>query len=213
VGFDRESFPTKRDAENYFKKLLKRTLHILFRKNSLKWYELANKNLAYYHTTESLPSSKVSFSYPFRQANVKPKKKNLLGKYLTIGKWHFAISIKPMLNPYLGFNVRSHIVFTSDGINALEDKELIHSYRRKKGKRMFNEEWRDLLLAFISNFKRDNLISVNVSENDTLIMKNTVELFWSDYGYLDPKDLTRQGIFTYEDDEEIEVVEKINETE
>jgi hypothetical protein len=212
LGTERESFPTKRDAENYFKKLLKRAIHLLFRKKRLNWYELANKNLAYYHTTESLPNSKVSFSYPYRAATVKPKKKNLLGKYLTIGKWHFAVSVKPILKPYLGFNVKSHIVFTSDGLKTLEDKELIHRHRRKKGKRMFNVEWRDLLLAFISSFKnRENQISINVSSSNKLIMKNNVELFWSDYGYFDPKDLTRQSIFTYEDEEEIEETEQIME--
>jgi len=205
LGYEKEIFPTKREAENYFKKLLKRSLHLLFRKKRLNWYELANKNLAYYHTTESLPSSKVSFSYPFRSKKAKDKKKNLFGKYLTVGKWHFAVSVKPMLSPYLGFNVRSHIVFTSDGLKALEDKELIHSHRRKKGKRMFNEEWRDLLLAFISSFKNSqNQISINVSNSDNLVMKNTVESFWSRYGYFDPKDLTRQTIFSYEDEEEIE---------
>jgi hypothetical protein len=70
---------------------------------------------------------------------------------------------------------------------------------------MFNEEWRDLLLAFISSFKNSqNQISINVSNSDNLVMKNTVESFWSRYGYFDPKDLTRQTIFSYEDEEEIE---------
>lgn len=215
LDYTKENFPTKRDAENYFKKLLKRALHLVFRNRGLRWYELANENLAYYHTTESLPSSKVSFSFPYRPAKTKPKKKNLYGKYLTIGKWHFAVSLKPILSPFLGFNIKSHIVFTTDGINTLEDKDLIHSYRRKKGKRMFNEEWRDLLLAFISSFKdRNGKISLRVSATEKIVMKNNVELFWSDYGYLDPKDLTRQSIFTYEDEEEdLEEVEQIVEAD
>ena len=70
---------------------------------------------------------------------------------------------------------------------------------------MFNEEWRDLLLAFINSFKnRENQISINISRNDKLIMKNNVELFWSDFGYSDPKDLERQSIFIYEEEEEID---------
>lgn len=211
LGFERESFPTQRDAENYFKKLLKRVMHLLFRNNRLNWYELANKNLAYYHTTESLPSSKVNFPYPFRPATAKPKLKNLYGKHFD-NKWHFAISLKPILSPYLGFTVKSHIVFTTDGLKALDDKELIHSLRRKKGKRMFNEEWRDLLLGFLSSFKNSSdQISINVSSTEKLLMKNNVELFWSDFGYLDPKDLERQSMFTYEDDEELdeELIERI----
>lgn len=205
LGIEREAFPTKRDAENYFKKLFKRAIHLLFRNNKLNWYELANKNLAYYHTVESLPTSKVNFSYPYRPATTKPKLKSLYGKHFD-NKWHFAVSVKPILTPYLGFNVKSHIVFTTDGLKTLEDKDLIHSLRRKKGKRMFNEEWRDLLLAFINSFKnRENQIAIKVSENDKLIMKNNVELFWSDYGYYDPKDIERQSIFTYEDEEDVEI--------
>ena len=211
-GLQTETFPTQRDAENYFKKLLRRVIHILFRNIKLNWSELSNKNLAYYHTIESLPTSKFSFSYPHR-TKINQKKKNLHGKYLTIGKWHFGISIKPTLSPYLGFSLKSHIIFTSDGMKAFDDKDLIHSYRRKKGKRMFNEEWRDLLLAFISSLKNaNNEIFINVATNDRLVMKNNVELFWSKYGYYDPKDIERQSLFSYEDEEEEteDVVERIN---
>jgi hypothetical protein len=34
-------------------------------------------------------------------------------------------------------------------------------------------------------------------------MKSSVELFWSNYGYFDPKDKNRQSIFTYEEDDEL----------
>lgn len=207
VGYERETFPTQRDASNFFKKLLKRSIHVLLRKIRLNWYELANKNLAYYHTTESLPKGKVTFAYPHRKlkSKRKTKKKNLIGKYLTVGKWHFAVSFKTMLDPYLGFKLKSHIIFTSDGSKALSDPEFIHSHRRKKGKRMFNEEWRDLLLAFLSSLKNNkNQISIEVAPNEKLIMNNCVELFWSDHGYYDPKDIERQNIFTYEDEDDTE---------
>ncbi len=212
LGYKRETFPTLLDAENYFKKLMKRALHLLFRNNKLNWFEFANKKLAYYHTTESLPSSKVNFSYPAISSHKKSKKKNLIGKYLTVGKWHFAISLKPTLNPYLGFNVRSHIVFTSDGSKTLDDSELIHRYRRKKGKRMFNEEWRDLLLAFISSFKNnEGKIDIKVSSSESLMMEDTVEMFWSDFGYLDPKDLERQSLLAIKEEEDFEELDQITE--
>ncbi len=210
LGFERETFPNQRDAENHFKKLLKRSLHTFFKENKLYWYELANKNQAYYHTPSSLPSSKVNFIYQFRKKHTK-KNKKLYGKYLTLGKWHFALSLKPMLNPYLGFAIKSHIVFTDHGFKTWEDKALLHSHRRKKGKRMFNEEWRDLLLAFIQSLKNENaIIEIKVSESEHLIMKSNVESFWSDYGYFDPKDKNRQNIFIYEErDEEIEDIEDV----
>ena len=33
-------------------------------------------------------------------------------------------------------------------------------------------------------------------------MKDMVEMFWSNFGYFDPKDLERQSLFTYNEREE-----------
>ena len=72
---------------------------------------------------------------------------------------------------------------------------------------MFNEEWRDLLLAFINSLKGKNgAIEMSIAENSVVKMKDTVELFWSDVGYNDPADETRQELFVEEDKEE-EIVE------
>jgi hypothetical protein len=199
-GYDREIFPTCRDAENHFKKLLKRGCHNFFKEKQFLWYDLANKNIAYYHTPTSLPSSKVDFTYPFNNTK---KKKQLFGKYLTVGKWHFAVSVKPVLHPSIGFHLKSHIVFSKSGFKALDDKELQHTHRRKKGKRMFNEEWRDLLIAFINSLKNDEgLIQFKTSANQPIVMNDMVEMFWSNFGYFDPKDLERQSLFTFNEREE-----------
>ncbi|MCE7044395.1 toll/interleukin-1 receptor domain-containing protein [Dyadobacter sp. CY312] len=202
LGFGSESFPTQTDAENYFKKLLKRGLHNLLKKNGLRTYELSSKNLAYYHTPSSLPTLKVAFKYPFKNDG-KTKRKNLFGKHLTIGKWHYAVSFKAVLQPFLGFKLASHIIFTSNGYRALKDPELQHSHRRKKGKRMFNEEWRDLLVAFINSLKDSNeKIEFMSNVEEKLTMKNMVEMFWSDFGYIDPKDAERQALFIDVDKDE-----------
>lgn len=203
LGFESFIFPTHRDASNHFKKLFKRALHLFLKQRHLYWYELANKSNAYYHTPNSLPSTKVSFFYPYSNMR-KPKRKNLFGKYLTLGKWHFAISSKVILQPFLGFSLKSHLVFTNNGFKAWEDKSTIHSHRRKKGKRMFNEEWRDLLIAFINSLKDDNgIIQIMVGENSMIKLKDNVELFWSDFGYLDPSDATRQEIFVEVDNDDV----------
>jgi len=202
-GYAKESFPSFRDAENHFKKLLKRALHIYLKSKQLYWYDMANKNMAYYHTYSSLPTSKVNFDYPYRQ-NARSKTKNLLGKHLDIGKWHFAISAKPSLLPFVGFNIKSHLIFSKKGYQAIDDKELQHLHRRKKGKRMFNEEWRDLLLAFIKSIGDENgniILSTNIEKD--IVMKPNLEMYWSDFGYLDPKDLERQELFVEDEREEL----------
>jgi uncharacterized protein YueI len=204
LGYEKDTFPSYRDAENHFKKLFKRALHNYLREKNLKWYEMANRNVAYYHTPTSLPSSKTAFHYPFHTEG-KPKKKNLFGKYLTIGKWHYAISVKPALFPFLGFHIKSHLIFTKNGFKPLEDSDLQHSYRRNKGKRMFNEEWRDLLVAFISSLKNEEgIIQINTDSLQPIVLKNSLEMFTSNFGYNDPKDLKRQGLFNQEDREEFD---------
>jgi hypothetical protein len=202
-GYEKETFPSYRDAGIHFKKLLKRALHNFLKGKQLSWYEMANKNIAYYHTLSSLPTSKVTFSYPYSETGRK-KTKKLFGKHLDIGKWHFAASVKSSLLPFLGFHLKSHLIFSKRGFQAIEDKDLQHMHRRKKGKRMFNEEWRDLMLAFIKSIgDPEGKVILPTSTDTGIIMKLNPEMFWSDFGYSDPKDLERQQIFVDKEREEI----------
>ena len=165
---------------------------------------MSNKNLAYYHTYSSLPTSKVKFDFPYR-ADVKSKTKNLIGKHLDVGKWHFAVSAKTALAPFVGFHLKSHIIFSKSGYQAIENKDIQHSHRRKKGKLMFNEEWRDLLLAFMKSIENsDGNIILSTSTETDIIMKPSVETFWSDFGYIDPKDWKRQELFVQPDRDDMD---------
>lgn len=80
------------------------------------------------------------------------------------------------------------MVFTSDGFKLLQDEKKVHGYRRRKGRRFFNDEWRDMQLAFIQRLKdNDNEIKIMVSHaGDYLKMNNWPEMFWSEVGYRDP---------------------------
>lgn len=205
IGFDSKAFPTQRDSENFFKQLLKNVFHTIMRNRGMFWYEMANKQLAYFYTPANLTTLKVKFDYPFRETK-SSKTKNLIGKYTTMGQWHFGMSVKPILSPILGFSLKNHIVFTEDGFKVWKDakgepdKAKIHSHRRSKGKRLFNEEWRDMQLAFIHGLKKDDHIKVPLSADFLLEMPTTTETYWADFGYYDPKDKTRQGILgTYEE--------------
>ncbi|HBG70485.1 MAG: hypothetical protein A2W93_09520 [Bacteroidetes bacterium GWF2_43_63] len=208
MGFESSKFPNHRDTENHFKQLLKKVFHQIMKNRGMFWYEMANKRLAYYYTTSNLTSLKVKFDFPNRKTN-KSKNKNLIGKNSTNGYWHFAVSVKPILSPVLSFSLKNHIAFTDDGLNVWKtdknevDKEKIHRERRKKGKRLFNEDWRDLFLAFISALKKDGKIEIKLSSNFILDMPVYPEMFWADFGYFDPKDKTRQGLlsmYDFEDD-------------
>jgi len=214
-GFESENFPTQKDAENHLKQLLKRIFHLIMKNRKMFWYEMANKRLAYFYTPANLHFLKVKFEYPYR-SNRRFKTKQLIGKYESLGKWHFAVSVKPILSPIIAFSLKSHLTFTDNGFNVWKnkdgevDKDRIHSHRRAKGKRFFNEEWRDMLLAFLNGLKKDDKIEIALSNDFILEMPLITEVYWSDFGYYDPKDTTRQGILSVY---EIELDEREEETE
>ena len=206
---DSKQFPTLRDAENHLKTLLSRVFHLLMKNRRMRWYEMSNKKLAYFFTTENLPSLKVKFEYLFRSINNKRKTKNLIGKPTSLGQWHYAVSAKPILAPLIGFSLKNHITFTSNGMDVWKndkgevDVEKIHRERRKKGKNLFNEAWRDMLIAFLHGLEKGGNIELQLSETFVLEMPSTTEYHWSDFGYYDPKDKTRHGLLAaYADDDD-----------
>ena len=186
-GFMSESFPQHKDVVNHFKWLMGCVVFNLFRNNRLWKHEMSNKKLAYY-----LPNyndlKPISFRYPYSDPKKKDKRKSILGKFEDIGMWHYAVSVQTCLFPIVGFSLKSHLIFTNDGFNTLQDEKKAHSYRRKKGRRFFNDEWRDMQLAFIQRMKDvDNEIKIKVTEEDIYFkMKNWTEMFWSEVGYRDP---------------------------
>jgi hypothetical protein len=194
-GYEKTNFPTAKDAQNHLTKLIKRSLHVYLKNNELLWYQMANKHLAYYHGHRSLPGGVIKFEYPHHIPK-KYKRKQLSGKFGETERWNFALSFRTVFQPIFGFNLKSHLIFTESGLRPIDDKDVQHSYRRRKGKRMFNEEWRDLLMGFIRSLPDDKgniLLPTGTLKNVT--MEFNPELFWSNLGYLDPKDLKRQEMF------------------
>ncbi len=145
---------------------------------------MSNKKSVYY-----LPKynnlKRIQFNYPYSN---KKKAKSIVGKFENYGFWHYGLSFQPILFPFVGFSLKSHVIFTSDGFKIIDDPKKQHSYRRKKCKRFFNEEWRDLFLAYIQALKNDDGIKIPVASNDLSVeMKEWPEMFWSEVGYVDPK--------------------------
>lgn len=207
-GFDSDSFPQHKEVENYFKRLLSHVIFQLFRKKGLWKTELSSKKPAFY-----LPSynnlKPVKFRYPYSAPTKPPKKKSIGGKFENIGNWHYAVSPQTILSPFVGFSLKSHLIFTEDGFKVISDTKKAHSYRRRKGKRFFNEEWRDMLLAFIQGLKDENgEIKIKVTENEEYLrMEEWPEMFWSEVGYYEPKsvmNLDKVENYVNEIEEEVE---------
>lgn len=185
-GFESDKFPTHNDVVKYFKDYLRYLVYEILRKKGYRKTELSNKRYVYYIPKyQKFKSIKIQNKY-FTKKSI--KRKSLGGKYAGKGYWHYGISLLPILYPFVGVSVKSHIVFTKDGMNVIDNPSIQHSYRRNKGKNFFNEQWRDLLLALLASLQDDEgkiLITVNKS-GQTMEMKPWTETFWSNYGYYDP---------------------------
>ena len=186
-GFESNEFPTHKDVENHFKDFLRYLIYEIFNRNGFIKTYISNKRPVYYLPANNNKFNPIPFFYKYSSQH-RPKKKSLGGKFKEKWYWHYGISILPILYPFIGVSLKSHLIFTKDGKNVIDKDSVQHSYRRSKGRSFFNEQWRDLLIAFLSFLKNKNGdIEIPVTkEGLSLKMKLYPETFWSDYGYKDP---------------------------
>ena len=188
--YESEIFPTHSDIETHFKFLLSRIVEDIFYNKGLRRYKMSNNRFAYYYIKSSRATYPIAFHYPESKKTDKPKKKTPFGKYKQLGNWHYAVSLKPILYPYVGFSLKSHLVFSKNG-KPWDDDKMMHTHRRSKGRWFFNEDWRDLQLAFIQGLKdEDSLIESTLSVDGSVkaLLKEWPEMYNAEFGYLDPKE-------------------------
>ena len=95
ASYNNEKYPTLADCEYLLKRIFNRCLHLYFKDRGLFWYELSNKSNCYYYPKDLIKNNKSTFSYHNRK-----KTKNVFGKYFS-SYWHFAISYKTKIHPFL----------------------------------------------------------------------------------------------------------------
>jgi hypothetical protein len=64
--------------------------------------------------------------------------------------WHFAVSGQPAVHPEPMLMLRSHVMFSDDGVELWESDSRMHKARRSQCKQWWNDDWRDRLLASLS---------------------------------------------------------------
>ncbi len=132
-------------------------------------YELSQSS-CFYYTTKEIPDLTIKIE-PYHK---RPKKiiGNHKGNY-----WHFAISGFARLFPIKAFTIKSHILFSSDGINLYEDNKRQHRLRRQMSRNRFNNFWLNGLLNIVYNLSNEGKIQLNVGNEIPLeISVNSVKL-------------------------------------
>lgn len=182
--YESEKFPNNRDAYIYLAALVSQTIHLYFAKIGLIHYQMANKSFAYFRPSQEAIKEKI---YNISKNNYTTK--SLSGKYLDLGRWHYAVSPKLILKPYPAIILKSHIVFTTNGSKLWENKDKIHSERRKKGRRFFNDEWRDLMLAFVQNIGDDEQkLLIPIDDSRVLSINAELESYKVNFDYIEPNE-------------------------
>lgn len=195
--YDSDEFPNFQDFKRLLVRLLRICLENHFAETNLLTYALSSNNCYFFEHKED--RSKGKFLLKGKSKNI-----GVTGKYFD-SFWHYAVSFKPLLYPEVCFSFKNHLIFTSDGKKAWEDKKQMHGARRSKGKTMHNKEWRDQFLAFLaclSNTETDEII-ITVAEDEALILSATPITFDAKFSYIEPNDEERlKPIDSYLDEED-----------
>jgi hypothetical protein len=113
----------------------------------LRTYQMANQRFALYFDQEILPDPDVDFT----KVDGSKGYRGLMGYATrtngTRRHWHFAVSAKPAVHPQPMLMMRTHVLFSDDGIKLWTSPKAMHRARRSQCKQWWNDDWRDRLLA------------------------------------------------------------------
>ncbi len=135
-------------------RLLRQAWQHMLRVRGLPTYIFANGAVAFYFRKEMVPNDEIRFL----GANGNPTSRAILGYRTLKGSdgavrglryWHFALQAKSMVTPFLGFAMKPHVLFSSDGWSIWDSKDRLHRARRSQCRNWWNDTWRDRLLATV----------------------------------------------------------------
>ncbi len=138
----------KREAENIVSNLTKVVVEKKLSDCQLARYDLSAGVSAWWVPTGLIADEKVSFKWQEGPSG----RRNLTGE-VTSGarkhKWHYGISVKPRVSDNPHVKIISRVIFSENGLMALDDAKAMHRLRRSVTKSWRNDRWRDMLLAFL----------------------------------------------------------------
>jgi hypothetical protein len=127
--------------------LLRQAWNLHMERRGLRSFEMASGHLAWYLPKGFLEGNRIEF----QGDDGKKRRKSLVGWSARRNVfWHFAVEARPVLGEYPHFVLRSHVIFTPDGILPIESKERMHMLRRRFCRSWWNDRWRDLLIGLVT---------------------------------------------------------------
>lgn len=135
------------DARNLFANLSRQGIEQFFAETGLQSYQIANRELAWWPTTQTMPIRQV----PFRWRGGARGRRQLTGHSATRRLyWHYGITPRPRVFPYPHIQLVGRVIFTEDGETPIGSPRSMHRLRRSFCRSWRNPKWRDMLLAFLA---------------------------------------------------------------
>ncbi|GGI17606.1 toll/interleukin-1 receptor domain-containing protein [Oxalicibacterium faecigallinarum] len=135
-------------------------------KKGLDGYMGSGKRLSWWPNIKKGPLTKVKFDWNFRRGSRQimghSPKRNI--------HWHYAMSAQLRTFPLLHYRLSARLVFSSNGLDAIDNVKKSHSLRRSFAKGWRNARWRDMMCAYLwwlTDGK--NSLKIGVSDDEFLI--------------------------------------------
>jgi hypothetical protein len=174
-------------AWNFVIELLNEAWSRFFSQTNLRKHILANNRLSYYFPVGF--SDKGDNKVFFQGVDGRRSWRSLVGKHKS-NYWHFGIQGRAMLYPEPAFIVKSHGLASSDGINVWENKERLHTVRRRWFKNWWNAEWRDRLLAAMTYLSGEkDFFEIPLGTDVVISVSSFPLVFLSPVKYINSRDV------------------------
>lgn len=148
------------DERKAISSLLRQAWSQMLRSQELPTYTFANQALGFFFVKDKLPSNRGYFIEPdgssgWRSVVGTKTLKDSEGTVKGYRYWHFCLEAKPTSFPYFGYTMKSHVLFSDDGVTLWQSQERMHRARRSQCRNWWNDRWRGLIGAGV-NFLADS---------------------------------------------------------
>jgi hypothetical protein len=132
-------------ARAKFSDLANQAFERCLRKRGLKPHGTERGRVRWWGDLRTYPLTQIAFGWPKRKRG----RRQIIGQS---GKrsvhWHYAVNGQARNDPVPHFRVYSGLVFSLNGLDAIDDSKKQHRLRRSFAK-WHNARWRDMLSAFL----------------------------------------------------------------
>lgn len=109
----------------------------------LKGVAGSGKRLSWWGDVKTAPAGQVRFDWGFRRGS-----RQVVGQSGKRGvHWHYALNAQLRASPLWHLMLSPRLVFSTNGMDAIEDAKRSHTLRRSFAKGWRNARWRDMLCA------------------------------------------------------------------